>query len=273
MILALFGGLIFVMLESFSAALAWRIRIAYYSRERKSITKPIVYVLGGRSFCEACKTPLSVKSLIPVFGRFFTGGKCPHCGFEIPLHYAFFESIAFVYGFLLALLNPSPEIFLITCLMYPALRIIIEIDHRYMLVPTEALATILIIAFIEMSGLRYRFAFFELQPAFALDLAVAFTWYFLLHLLRLLSKEGLGIADIRLTLALCFSCGFPGSFFLPTLAAILGIIVYLVFRNSHLRENPQFMIRNAGRTRIPFAGFLSLAYLIVRLLPAGQLGI
>lgn len=264
-----FGAIIFLILESFSASLAWRIEYAWFSSERKKIkstNEKLQFVFKGRSFCEVCGNTIGVKGLIPILGFFISHGKCKHCKSDIPVKYPIMETMAFLYGAGLAALRPEPTVFLITALTYPLLRVILHIDNRYMIIPSEMLFGVLLISFLESSVIRYGFNF---SSSMAVDFFIAFSCFFLMHLLRILSKEGLGIADIRITLALALSLGFPTSIFFPTVAAILGIAAYFIFRGSDKINQKSMTIKviNSPRTKIAFGGFLVLAYWLLRLWP------
>ena len=90
------------------------------------------------------------------------------------------------------------------------------------------------------------------------DLAVAFVWYFLFHMLRILSGYKMGLADVRLVLGVGFLLGHPLALFLPGIAAFLAIGFYLVRRRSVLIYAP-------SETHIPFGVFLGLGYLLLNL--------
>ena len=48
--------------------------------------------VNSRSICDHCQTPLTVLSLIPVFGYLFIGGKSQCCKKPIPARYPLLES-------------------------------------------------------------------------------------------------------------------------------------------------------------------------------------
>ena len=60
-----------------------------------------------RSFCPNCKTPLTVRDLIPVFSWLVLRGRCRHCGKPIGISYLMIEvgvtllvlAIVWLYGF------------------------------------------------------------------------------------------------------------------------------------------------------------------------------
>ncbi|GAB4444516.1 MAG: hypothetical protein OHK0011_26550 [Turneriella sp.] len=89
-----------------------------------------------------------------------------------------------------------------------------------------------------------------------LDLAVAFVWYFLFHLLRVVSGYKLGLADVRLVLALGFLLGHPYALWLPGFAALLAIFFWLLRRYSVLIYAP-------SGEQIPFGVFLGVGYLLL----------
>ncbi|HNE19534.1 MAG TPA: hypothetical protein PLF85_07435, partial [Turneriella sp.] len=87
---------------------------------------------------------------------------------------------------------------------------------------------------------------------------VAFVWYFLFHLLRVVSGYKLGLADVRLVLALGFLLGHPFALWLPGGAALLAIVFWLLRRYSVLVYAP-------SGEQIPFGVFLGVGYLLLNI--------
>ena len=135
-----------------------------------------------------------------------------------------------------------------------------------LLIPTEAIFTLLVLGFIYLVVIRHPI-WMVLKNGFApdidlmLDLAVAFLWYAIFHLLRILSGYKMGAADVPLVLALGFLLGHPWAIFLPGLAAFLAIGFYLLRRRSILIYAP-------SEKQIPFGVFLGMGYLFLALVRA-----
>jgi leader peptidase (prepilin peptidase)/N-methyltransferase len=50
-------------------------------------------IVGPRSFCPSCKTPLNVFDLVPVFSWLYARGRCRHCGVAIGKKYIWIELV------------------------------------------------------------------------------------------------------------------------------------------------------------------------------------
>ncbi|MBR2824886.1 MAG: prepilin peptidase [Solobacterium sp.] len=58
-----------------------------------------------RSTCERCRRPLHGYELIPILGFFINRGKCPICGYQIPIYYLFLECFGGFLGILYYLIK------------------------------------------------------------------------------------------------------------------------------------------------------------------------
>jgi prepilin signal peptidase PulO-like enzyme (type II secretory pathway) len=251
-------GILFAVWHSFSDALAWRIYTAYYSPRRKTIPKKLPFILSQSSLCEHCSAPVPWLGLIPIAGFFFLGGKCRNCTRAISWRFPVFEALALLYGFFIGLLNVAPGDFAVILAGYALLWIVITVDYRMLLIPTEAILGLLVLGILNLLVIRYPQWFLFNSLDLALDLAVSFVWYFFFHLLRILSGYKMGLADVRLVLALGFLLGHPFAIYLPGFAALLAIVFYLLRRRSILIYAP-------SETQIPFGVFLGTGYLILYL--------
>lgn len=252
------AAIIFAVWHSFSEALAWRIWTAWYSPRRKSITHKNAFIFGARSQCEFCAAAVPWYGLVPVVGFFLLHGRCQNCGRRIPLRFPVFELLAAGYGLLLGFFLPSPAEFAVALIVYTLVWIVMSNDYRSMLIPTEAILGLLVVALANLLLVRYPQWFEWRDLALGLDLAVSFVWFFLFHLLRVVSGYKMGLADVRLVLALGFLLGHPLALYLPGLAAALAIGFYLLRRNSVLVYAP-------SETQIPFGVFLGAGFLVLNL--------
>lgn len=252
------AALIFAVWHSFSDALAWRIWHAWYSPERKKIPHKFSFVLGARSRCEFCGAAIPWYGLIPVAGYFLLHGKCHNCTRALSRRFPALEFCALVYGALLGIFLVSPGEFLTALFAYALVWIIVYSDYRSLLIPTEAILALLVVALGNLLLVRYP-RWFEMQDlSLGLDLAVSFVWYFLFHLLRVASGYKLGLADVRLVLALGFLLGHPFALWLPGFAALLAIVFWLLRRYSVLIYAP-------SGEQIPFGVFLGVGYLLLNI--------
>lgn len=250
MLLPLATGFIFAFWHSFADSLAWRIFLAYYSPERKKVIDKTRFILKSRSQCEFCGAAVPWWGLIPVLGFFLVARRCAACTRQISWRFPIQEFLAFLFGVSVGLKLPGPLDFATILLVYLLLWIVITNDYRSLLIPTEAILALLALGLVRVASSAQNWQSLDL----ALDLAVAFTWYFLFHLLRILSGYKMGLADVRLVLALGLLLGHPIALHLPAVASGLAIIFYLLRRNSILIYAP-------SEKEIPFGVFLSIAYL------------
>lgn len=252
------AAVFFAVWHSFCDALAWRIYEAFYSPRRKQVADKYGFVLGGSSRCEACSAPVSIRGLVPVVGFFLVKGRCERCTRPISWRFPVFEALAAVYGLTLGLKELAPAEFVLATIVYALIWVVIATDYRVLLIPTEAILGLLITGLVGLLLIRYpqwyRFESIDL----GLDLAVAFVWYALFHLLRIASGYKMGLADVRLVLALGFLLGHPLALYLPGFAAMLAICFYLLRRYSVLIYAP-------SETQIPFGVFLGVGYLLLSL--------
>lgn len=256
-ILALFSGLLFSVMASFSDSFSWRIYRAYYSAVRKSIPDKLEYILRKKSSCEFCSAPVKVAGLIPIAGYFLMRGKCHECGRNLSPRFPVLEFIAFIYGMAIALRNSEPWFVFFTLGALVPLYIICVTDYRKYLIPTEAILVLLVMAMVELLFFRSNVFSDHGREWFVLHLSSAFVLYFLFHLIRLLSGKQMGLADVRLALAYGLFLGFPAVLFLPVVSAGTAILFYFTRKNS-------IIFGKSDEEKIPFGVFLSLAFLLLR---------
>ncbi len=260
---AVLSGFLFASMISFADSLTLRVLHIWFSRERKKIFNKWQTLFAGRSRCDVCRYPIRPLHIIPIFGFFLAGGKCSNCATPIPLRHPILEIIFFFYGGILFLLVPPTEVVAVACAL-PALAVLAVIDFRYYLIPDATLAWLLVLALVEMFLLRGDVFALErgrlLQPIALLDLTVPVSWFLVFHLIRILSGGRLGFADATLVLALGIGLGHRAALLLPTLAALLAIMVH-GFRRLQA-EKSMF-----GSGKIAFGPYLAVAALLLRLWP------
>lgn len=185
--------------------------------EGKSIVAP-------RSSCPNCGHQLKALELIPVFSYLIQRGKCRQCKIGISPVYPLFElltGLLFVFAYIL--LGWSAE--LLIALTLVSLFIIITVsDVAYMLIPDKVLLVFAAIFAVE------RF-FIPLSPWWD-SFAGAAAGFFLLLIIALVSRGGMGGGDIKLFALIGFVVGFKTmllSFFFATFyGAFFGIIAMLL---------------------------------------------
>jgi leader peptidase (prepilin peptidase) / N-methyltransferase len=185
--------------------------------EGKSIVAP-------RSSCPKCGHQLKALELIPVFSYLIQRGKCRQCKVGISPVYPLFElmtGVLFAGAYLL--LGWSAD--LLIALTLVSLFIIITVsDLAYMLIPDKVLLVFAGIFAME------RF-FIPLSPWWD-SFAGSAAGFFLLLLITLVSKGGMGGGDVKLFALIGFVVGIKTmllSFFFATFyGAFFGIIAMLL---------------------------------------------
>ena len=245
-------GFFFSFMISFADSFSWRILNAYYRKSRKKIGQKWKYIFSIRSQCESCHGHIPLLYLTPVFGSLLTSFRCVHCKKSIPKRFFWGEIGAWIYGSLMIYCNPHIDYILFSAFYFVLAYLIAMIDKEFLLIPTEAIFLVMSMAIIET-------VFFSHD--IILSFLIAFSWFFLFHLIRIFSDHKMGLADVRLVFALSLGLSFPSSVYIPTLASSLGI-GYHIFESLYRKEKPDL------KKKMAFGLFLTIAFLILRLLPA-----
>ncbi len=247
----LFVGISFSFAVSFADSFSWRILNAFYRKSRKSITQKWKYIFKIRSFCENCSLPVKSIYLIPILGCLLAKLKCSHCGLPLSKRFLYLELIGFLYGCVLGFWNPNALFLFFSIFYFVLIYLISYIDWEFMLIPTESILALFILSTAE---------FFLIHEASLVHIFISISWYSLFHLVRILSKYKLGLADVRLIFPLSLGLGYPMSVFLPTLASVLGILFYLFSTKIKTKS----IVDKGLKTKLPFGVFLGIAFLILR---------
>jgi leader peptidase (prepilin peptidase)/N-methyltransferase len=214
-------------------------------------------LLKPPSSCPQCKKRIKPYDNIPVISFIVLGGKCRFCGARIPLTYPLVEILTPV-SFLLLRENfgLSPHFFA-SCLFTSALIALGFIDFNLQVLPDEITLPLLVLA------LAYSFFRPDLSLRQALIGAVTGSGFLLIiyaayYLLR--KKEGLGLGDVTMMLAVGAYLGWLKAIFTLILASCAGALVgifLVLFRKKDLQYS------------LPLGTFLSPAA-FVSLLWGGQ---
>jgi leader peptidase (prepilin peptidase) / N-methyltransferase len=206
--------------------------------EGKSIVAP-------RSSCPKCGHQLIARELIPVLSYFIQRGKCRQCKVGISPVYPFFEFLSGVL-FAVAPLIVGWNWELVIALTLISMLIIITVsDLAYMIIPDKVLIFFVGLFLIER-------ILIPLIPWWD-SLAGAAVGFFLLLLIAVVSKGGMGGGDIKLFAVVGFVLGVKMlllSFFLSTLfGAFFGVIGLLLGAMKR-------------KQTIPFGPFIALGTLV-----------
>jgi len=245
--------LFFLLFTSFSDSFAYRIAEAYFFPSRKIINHKWKHILKSRSFCDHCEQSIPPLHLVPVLGYFFAHGKCSHCKKSIHIKYPLMEIIGLLYGILTAWFHPDFYYAGLTLFFMVNLYIISVIDFHFFIIPTIPLLLSLAAAIFNLVLLSPATSFL------ILTISIAFSWYAILHIIRFMAPEKLGMGDIHLIFILSLAILPPHSLYLPTVASAFAFIFIVFIRNKTKKD-----IR---KIKIPFGLFLSLAFLVLRMLP------
>lgn len=238
MLLAIFTGILGLIIGSFLNAVIFRLR----SGEQ---------FVTGHSKCPACGHQLGFFDLIPVFSFIFLRGKCRYCNKPIDWQYPMVELVTaaiFVIGFFQFPISPLAgqanfqSLSFFTYLIFSCFLIIIFVyDLRYYLILDKVSLTALIIAF----GANYLLG----RPL--INLAVAAMVIGGFFMLQFIVSRGkwIGGGDVRLGLVMGAMLGWPIGLVALGLAYVIGAAIGLLlvaFKKKDLNS------------QLPFGAFLSL---------------
>lgn len=197
------------------------------------------------SHCPLCKERLHSLELIPVISFIWQRGTCRHCHTRIPFIYPVIELITgclFAYSYLL--LGFQMEL-IASLLFISLLMIIIVSDVTYMIIPNSVLLFFLPLLFISR-------IISPLTPWY--DMMIGATvGFFIIGLIIIVSKGGMGAGDMKLFFLLGIILGWKKVLLTLFLASLLGAIVGLIMQALQIvaRKQP-----------IPFGPYIAVAAMI-----------
>jgi leader peptidase (prepilin peptidase) / N-methyltransferase len=206
--------------------------------EGKSIVAP-------RSSCPKCGHQLTAWELVPILSYFLQRGKCRQCKARISPVYPFFELLTGVLFAIAPLIIGWSGELVIALTLISMLVIITVSDLVYMIIPDKVLVFFAGVFLIER-------IFIPLIPWWD-SLAGAAVGFFLLLLIAVVTKGGMGGGDIKLFAVVGFVLGVKMlllSFFLSTLFGaffgVIGLLLGVIKRKQ----------------TIPFGPFIALGTLV-----------
>ena len=211
-----------------------------------------ISIISPRSFCQQCKIKIPFYNNIPLLSFIIQKGKCFNCNSTISIQYPIIE---FLLGFICLfshnfLLFPESIFFVI---ISGLLICIIVIDYKYFIIPLELIISILIICIpyiLFFSDWEYHIYGMIMGIGY-LSIVFIFTWF-------ITKKQPLGFGDLQLILILGLWLGPIKALTTIFLGSILGIIywIYLGLKNGYVKD-----------IKLPFGSFLSIAAIIMYLIP------
>ncbi|MCC5816597.1 MAG: prepilin peptidase [Leptospira sp.] len=233
-----FYPIVFVLGASFGSFyfnLAYRILVYHYSPMRKEFSGLARWkqILLSPSECENCSEKISGLRLIPIFGYFLSRGKCPHCGYQIPIIYPLGE-ISF--GFLAILileLSGNPLVSLVFVLFTGHLLISVYTDAKYFSLDYENLIWIFFLGCILNLLINQKIP--ELNDVFVF---FGFLGFFLA--IYLFYPKGIGFGDVLFAPIFAFLAGHPWWLLFLNASYIPAVVftVLLKKKGASIRETP-----------------------------------
>jgi len=192
------------------------------------------------SSCPFCRTRIRFYDNIPVLSFILLRGKCRGCGAKIPLSYPLVEILTPVSFIILYGEYSWSLFFLASCLFASALIVLEFIDYYHQVLPDEITLPALVL------DLVYSLFRTDLTLRQALIGAVVGSGFLLFvyggyYLLR--KKEGMGMGDVTMMLAIGAFLGWVQAFFTLILASFVGALVgafFILFRKKDLQYSLPF---------------------------------
>ncbi len=251
-IIIIFSGILFSILASFLDVLSFRVIDAFYSSNRKKIANPWHYIFYYRSYCEFCKEHIPWLYLLPVIGYWLTKQKCHACHEVLDSRFFIFELIAFFYGCCIGYISIDHYSLIgLYSIYFLCVGFIIRLDWETMFVPRPSIYILFSIAIIEFSIQKTVYQHYSL--------GIAIIWYTTFYIIRVLYKQKLGGADVKIIFPIILSAGYPFSLMLPSLASSLGIGYYIYQVKSSQKDR-------GLKTKLPFASFLGITFLLTKMI-------
>jgi leader peptidase (prepilin peptidase)/N-methyltransferase len=185
--------------------------------DRRSIVKP-------RSSCDHCRTPLTVRDLVPMLGWLMTRGRCRHCAEPIDSLYPALELAALVVA-IWAIATVPEWLTWPTALLGFALLTLAAIDFRHLILPDEITLPLIpsglvVIWWLDTGPLWTYAAAASVGYAGMLGLRAAYQ--------QLRKREGLGLGDAKLAAAAGAWVGLDGLASVILIGAAFGLAFHLI---------------------------------------------
>lgn len=221
------------------AAIGSFLNVVVYRLPRK------ISLISPRSHCPACKTPVPLVGLVPVFGYAFVRGCCKACHTRVSLEYPVVEALcgASTLALFFFHVHFSPNLFhpvffvelaLSLWIFYVGLTLALIDIHTHRL-PNE----------ITLPGILISFAFSIFAPSLGLKLALlglavaCLLSCIIILFFRWFSKNrAFGIGDVKYFLLVGAALGPKGFVVCGLFAAFFATIYSLVFRRQSLPFAP-----------------------------------
>ncbi len=202
-------------------------------------------IVTGRSHCTNCGNVIAWYDLLPLVSYLLLGGRCRHCKTAISWRYPLVECLTA--GLFLALyLHFGLRITLVKYLFLAALLVAVSfIDMEHFIIPNSLI----------LAGAIYGVgvSFFVRDIGFQSALLGAVFCSVFLLLVKMISRGGMGLGDIKLVIVTGLFLGWPQGFVGLLAGACLGGLLGIVLIVTGLkgRKDP-----------VPFGPFIALGTII-----------
>ena len=205
-------------------------------------------LVHSRSHCEGCSRQLTAGELVPVISYLVLKGRCRSCGARIPRRLPCVETATgLIFAGLYLAYGPTGSFLLLAA--YACILIVVfvvDLEHGLILnkVVYPALALALVVAAIVPPQWLGDFGPHPVVSA----AAGAATGFFLLFIIALVARGGMGWGDVKFAAFMGAATGFPIIFVALFVGIILGGVVGLILLASRKKSRKQ---------AIPFGPFLA----------------
>lgn len=182
---------------------------------------------SGRSYCEACRHPLSWRDLIPLFSFIFLRGKCRYCQEKIPVWLPVVElttGLAFAFTYYISQ-DSFPLLVFLRLVLACFVIILFFADLKYRLVYDIVIYPAI------LTGLVYQLVFFNwsLPINYLVTPFLTAAFFFFLYLIT--KKRGMGLGDVQIGFFMGLLLGWPkiivALYFAFLTGALVGIILMI----------------------------------------------
>lgn len=205
-------------------------------------------IVFGRSHCMSCGNIIKARDLFPVISYIVLRGRCRNCGAKISMRYPIVEALnALIWTATAIVFGITPKT-IIYMMFISGIIVTSFIDIDTNLIPTSLVLYILIIG--------AAFCFLDNQVPFYDKLIGLAAGGAPLLLILIASHGGMGLGDVEFAAAAGLLLGWK----LILLSLFCAFIIGGIFGAVLMVKK-----HKSGKTRIPFAPFLSLGMLIAAL--------
>ena len=252
---------------SFLGLCAYRLPMGRYEPVREGIPTtdtPLSVSRPARSFCPVCKHQLHFLHIIPILSWLALRGRCAYCKTRVPARYTVIEILSGVFATLSYLRFGLTPTALAIFVVVSALILIAVIDLDYMIIPNvinypgAALGILIgvLSSFAPLDGIipldrPFVQSWLESLLGIIFGAGPLYLVWWLYLVIR--QREGLGLGDIKLLIAIGALFGYECALLTIFLGSVLGSVVGVIL----------ILVKRMGfSTAIPFGPYLVTGTLV-----------